>query len=142
MAQQTVKLLTYIGKAQDFPISSTRFVAIMQTKGLYKTRLATGQQPNEPAPMATRAHNEKKKNKLLKDAYGKEVADIKEKGNNVWCHLVLTPESATLILMRHDCMGNYGIGDGAKAWKLSQDIFQRGETPTVVTLVVQLARGF
>ena len=33
-----------------------------------------------------------------------------------------------------------GIGDGAKAWKLLQEIFQRVETTTVVTLVAQLAR--
>ena len=35
--QQTVKLLTYTGKPQDLPIYSTRFVAMMQTKGLYKS---------------------------------------------------------------------------------------------------------
>ena len=33
-----------------------------------------------------------------------------------------------------------GIGDGAKAWKLLQERFQSVETPTVVTLVAQLAR--
>ena len=42
--------------------------------------------------------------------------------------------------MRHDCVGDDGIGDGAKAWKLLQERFQSVETPTVVTLVAQLAR--
>ena len=37
-------------------------------------------------------------------------------------------------------MGDDGIGDGAKAWKLLQERFQSVETPTVVTLVAQLAR--
>ena len=141
MDQQTVKLLTYTGKAQDFTIWSTRFVAMMQTKGLYKSPLGTEEQPNEPAPLANGATNDEKKNhKVLKDAYEKEVADIKEKRNNVWCHLALTLDATTLMLMRHDCVGDDGIGDGAKAWKLLQKRFQSVETPTVVTLVAQLAR--
>ena len=141
MDQQTVKLLTYTGKAQDFPIWSTRFVAMMQTKGLYKSLLGTEEQPNEPAPLANGATNDEKKNhKVLKDAYEKEVADIKEKRNNVWCHLALTLDATTLMLMRHDCVGDDGIGDGAKAWNFLQERFQSVETLTVVTLVAQLAR--
>ena len=141
MDQQTVKLLTYTGKAQDFPIWSTRFVAMMQTKRLYKSLLGTEEQPNEPASLANGASNDEKKNhKVLKDAYDKEVADIKEKRNNVWCHLALTLDATTLMLMRHDCVGDDGIGDGAKAWKLLQEIFQSVETLTVVTLVPQVAR--
>ena len=64
---------------------------------------------------------------MLKDAYEKEVADIKEKRNNVWRHLALTVDLATLLLMRHDCMGDDGLGDGAKAWKLLQEISECGD---------------
>ena len=139
MDQQTVKLLTNTGKARDFPIWSTRFVAMMETKGLYKSLLGTEEQPNEPATLANGATNDEMKNhKVLKDAYEKEVADIKEKRNNVWCHLALTLDATTFMLMRHDCVGDDGIGDGAKAWKLLQERFQSLET--VVTLVAQLAR--
>ena len=114
---------------------------MMQTKGLYKSLLGTEEQPNEPAPIANGASNDEKKNyKVLKDAYEKEVADIKEKRNNVRCHLALTPDATTLMLMRHDCVGDDGIGDGANAWKLLQERFQSVETPTMVTLVAQLAR--
>ena len=141
MDQQTVKLLTNTGKAQNFPIWSTRFVAMMQTKGLYKSLLGTEEQPNEPAPLANGASNDEKNNhKVLKDAYEKEVEDIKEKRNNVWCHVSLTLDATALMLMRHDCVGYDGIGDGAKAWKLFQERFQSVETPTVMTLVAQLAR--
>ena len=141
MDQQTVKLLTYTGKAQDFPIWSTRFVEMMQTKELYKSLLGTEEQPNEPAPLAKGASNDEKKNhKVLKDAYEKEVADIKEKRINVWCHLALILDATTLMPMRHDCVGDYSIGDGAKAWKLYRERFQSVETPTVVTLVAQLPR--
>ena len=141
MDQQTLKLLTYTGKAQDFPIWSTRFVAMMQTKRLYKSLLGTEEPPNEPALLANGASNDEKKNhKVLKELCEKEVADIKENRNNVWCHLALTLDATTLMLIRHDCVGDDGIGDGAKAWKLLQDRLQSVETPTVVTLVAQLAR--
>ena len=85
---------------------------MMQTKGLYKSLLRTEEQPNEPALLANGATNDEKKNhKALKYAYEKEVADIKEKRNNVWCHLALTLDATTLMLMRHDCVGDDGIGD-------------------------------
>ena len=101
----------------------------------------TEEQPNEPAPLANGASNDENKNhKELKDAYEKEVADINEKRNNVWCHLALTLDATTLRLMRHDCVGDDGSRDGAKNWKLLQQRFQSVETPTVVTLVAQLAR--
>ena len=113
----------------------------MQTKGLYKSLPGTEEQPNEPAPLANGASNgEQKNNKVLKDAYEKEVADIKEKRNNVWCHLALTLDATTFMLIRHDCVGEDGIGDRAKAWKLLQESFQSVEAPTVMTLVAQLAR--
>ena len=78
-------------------------MAMMQTKGLYKSLLGTEKQPNEPAPQANVGSNEEKNHKVLKDAYEKEVADIKEKRNNVWCHLALNLDATTLMLMRHDC---------------------------------------
>ena len=123
MDKQTVKLLTY-GKTYDFPIWSTRFVALMQTKGLYKSLLGSKEQPNEPAPLGNGASNDVKNHKMLKDAYEKEVADIREKRNIVWCHLALTLDATTLILIRHDWVGDDGIGGRAKAWKLLQERFQ------------------
>ena len=84
MKQQTVELLNCTGKAQVFPIRSTGFVVKIQTKGLYKSLLGTGEQHNELAPLDIRAGNDEKKNhKALKDAYEREVADIEEKRNNV-----------------------------------------------------------
>ena len=45
-------------------------MAMMQTKGLYKSLLGTQEQPNEPALLANGASNDEKKNhKALKDAY-------------------------------------------------------------------------
>ena len=89
MEQQRVQLMTYTGKAQDFPINSKRFVTLMQIKGLYKTLLETEEQPNQLAPLANGVSNQK--NKMLKDAYKKEIADIKKKSKtsygDIW-HLL------------------------------------------------------
>ena len=62
------------------------------------------------------------------------------RNGTMWCRLALTLDATTLMLMRHDCVGDDGIGDGAKNWKLLQERFQIVETPTVVTLVAQVAR--
>ena len=58
----------------------------------------------------------------------------------MWFHLALTVDATNLMLMRHDCVGDDGIGDRAKAWKLLRERFQSVENPTVVTFVTQLAR--
>ena len=61
MDQQAMKLLTYTGNEEDFPIWSTRFVAMMQTKGLYKSLPGTEEQPNKPTPPANVASKDAKK---------------------------------------------------------------------------------
>ena len=68
-----------------------------------------------------------------------EVADIKKKRNNLWCHLALTLGATLLMLMRHDCVGDDGMGDRANALKFLQERFQSEQTPTVVTLVAEHA---
>ena len=143
MDQQTVKLQIYTGKTRDMPIRSARFVAMMQTKGVYKSILGTREQPNEPAPQANGASNyEMKNHKMLKDAHEKEFEDtemFKERGKIVWCHLALTLEATTPKLMRNVCVVDDGIGEGTTATKFLRLRFQRMEMPTVVTFVVQLA---
>ena len=64
---------------------------------------------------------------MLKGVYKKKVAEIKAKRNNVWCHLALTLDATTVVLMRHDCVEDDGIRDGAKAWKILQERFELGE---------------
>ena len=108
-------------------------MAMMQTKGLYKSLLPTEEQPNKPAPLANGvSYDEKKNHRVLKDAFEKEVADIIEKRSNVWCSLALTLDATTFMLMRHD------------VWEMTavemQEKFQIVEPPTVVTLVTQLAQ--
>ena len=79
MDQQTMKLLTYTGKAHDFPIWSTGFVATMQTKRPYKSLLGTEEQPNETVSLNNRASKDEKIHKVLKDANEKEVTGFKKK---------------------------------------------------------------
>ena len=74
---------------------------MMQTKGLYKSLLGTGEQPNEPPSLANGASNDEKKNhKVLNDSNEKEVAGIKEQRNKVRCNLALSLDATILVLMR------------------------------------------
>ena len=112
----------------------------MQMEEIYNSVLGTEEQTNEPASLANGAGHEQKKNRnAQKDAFEKEFADIKAKLNNLWCHPALTLSATTLMLMRHDCVGDNCIGDDAKARKLLQERFQSVNTPSMVALVAQLA---
>ena len=74
-----MKLLTYTEKAHELPVWSTRSLAMIQSKELYKLLLETEEQPNEPAYIANGESNDKKKiHKLLKYSYEKEVSNIKD----------------------------------------------------------------
>ena len=82
-----------------------------------KSLLGIGVEPNGPASLTNGASSDEKRNhKMLSEANDKEVADIKDKRINVWCHLALTLDATVLMLIRHDCVGDDGMGDGAKAW--------------------------
>ena len=45
----------------------------------------------------------------------------------VWCHLALTLDAKTFMLIRLACVADDGIGDGVKAWKLLQEISESGD---------------
>ena len=112
---------------------------LSQIKVIYKWLLGTEEQPNEPAPLANGSSSDENKNhKVLKDAYEKEVADIREKPNNVWCHLPLTLDAASFMGLWWDI--TVWETTAAKACKLLPDRLQSVETTTVVSLVAQLAR--
>ena len=121
MDQQTVKPLTYTGEAHVFPIWSTRFVAMMQTKGLCKSLLGTDEQPNEPAALANRAINDKKKNhKVLMDAYEMEiVAVMQTKG--LYKSLLGTDEQPN----EPAPLANGAINDKKKKHKVLKDAYEK-----------------
>lgn len=108
-----MKYLSFSGKSEDFPAWSTRFLAYMQTKGLYKTAIG--------------------KDDVSKTGY-------EEHNNSVWCHLALCLDETSLLYIRHDCVKTDGSGDGAKAWKMLKERFSSVEKPTVISIMGQLAR--
>ena len=69
----------------------------------------------------------------------KKLLTSRTKRSCVWCTVPLNLDALTLMLMRHDIVGDDGIGDGARAWKLFLERFQRAEGPTIVILVAQIA---
>ena len=78
------------------------------------------------APLANGASNGTKNHRVRKDAYEKEVADIKEKRSNVVSSGTDSRCNNTHVDETWFWWDD-GIGDGAKAWKLLQVRFQCGD---------------
>ena len=141
MDGNTVKWLCFTGTAEDYPAWSTKFTAFMQTKGLYKSLLGKEVIPQEIPLLAEDASEQQRAERETKvQQRNKEIEDIKERNNSVWCHLALALDKTSLMYIRHDCLSKDGTGDGAKGWRLLQQRYSNVEKPTVVSLVRQLSR--
>ena len=133
--------LHFSGISEDFPTWSTRFIAFMQTKGLYKTLIGHEDIIRRPDNLPENPSNEQR---ATRDAQRREytikVEQTENRNNTVWCCLALTLDSTTLMTIRHDCMNADGMGDDESAWKCVLDRFRSNEGPTVVGIVSQLPR--
>ena len=70
----------------------------MQTKGLYKAFLGKEIIPEEIAPLAKDASNEQKTAWDVKvQERNKQIGDIKERNNTVWCHIALALDNNSLL---------------------------------------------
>ena len=113
----------------------------MQTKGLYKALLGKEIIPEEITPLAEDASQEQKAECEAKvQQRNKQIEDIQERNNTIWCHIALALDNNSLLYKRHDCLSADGVGDGAKAWSLLQQRYSNVEKPTVVSLVRQISR--
>ncbi|CAB3992896.1 Hypothetical predicted protein [Paramuricea clavata] len=141
MDSQTIKWLVFNGKAENYPAWSTKFTAYMQTKGLYKALLGKEVAPEEITPLAGDASDEQKAEWEAKvQQRNKQIEEIEERNNTVWCHIALALDNNSLLYIRHDCLSSDGVGDGAKAWRLLQQRYSNVEKPNVVSLVRQISR--
>ena len=136
------KLAQFSGKAEDFPAWSTKFVALMQTKGLFSAVMGQDDTPDKLEPLVDGTTAEQRSEHETKAAERKKIMKgIKNRNNEVWCNLVLVLDNTTLMCLRNDCFNQRtGFGDGALAWKMLLDRFNSSERPTVVSLVGQLAK--
>ena len=108
----------------------------MQTKDLYKALLVEEIVPEKIAPLPEDASNEQKAEQEAKvQQRNKQIEEINERNNTVWCHIVLALDNNSLLYIRHDCLSSDGVGDGAKAWRPLQQGYSKVEKPTVVSLV-------
>ena len=90
MDSNTVKWLCFTGTAEDYPAWSTKFTAFMQTKGLYKSLLGKEIIPDEIADLPEDSSEEQRAQREAKiQERNKEIEDIKELNNSVWCHIAL-----------------------------------------------------
>ena len=96
-----VKWLCFTGTAEDYPAWSTKFMAFMQTKGLYKSLLGKEAIPDEIAPVAEDASDEVIAQRQAQvQQRNKEIEDINERNNSVWCHIALALDKTSLMYIR------------------------------------------
>ena len=84
MDNQIMKWLCFSGLVEDYPAWSTKFTALMQTKGLYKALLGNEVIPDPSAPIdetATAAQRTEWEAKVKER--NEQVQDINERGNTV-----------------------------------------------------------
>ena len=136
------KLAQFSGKAEDFPAWSTKFVALMQTKGLFSAVMGQDDTPDELEQLVDGATAEQRSEHETKVAEREKIMKgIKNRNNEVPCNLVLVLDNTTLMCLRSDCFNqSTGFGDGALAWKMLLERFNSSERPTVVSRVGQLAK--
>ena len=96
--------------------------------------------PNLPRRLPDGASDEQRAaHGAATEAYMKAVIDIQKRNNTLWCYLAMVLDSTSLMLIRHDCVDNKGLGDARKAWVLLQQMFRSDETVTEVSVMRQLA---
>ena len=111
-SSSNLKWLMFSGKGEEYPIWATRFVAYLQTKGLYKIVIGKETEPAEIQPLEEIATEEARMEHEKKvEKFGKELEEFKERNNQVWCLIALTLDSSSLMFIRHDCIDKDGIGD-------------------------------
>ena len=119
-----MKLAAFSGKPEDFPAWSTNFVALMHTKGLFRTAMGNDDLPEaEPTlPESPNADQQAAYDTKMQER-AVLIQQRKDKRNTVWSHLALVLNDTTLMYIKNDCVGKDGYGDGTKAWKLLQEKF-------------------
>ena len=136
------KLAQFSGKAEDFPAWCTKFVELMQTKGLFSAVMVQDDTPDELEQLVYRATSEQRSEHETKVAEREKIMkDIKNRNNEVWCNLILALDNTSLMCLRSDCFNQRtGFGDGALAWKMLLERFNSSERQTVVSFVGQQAK--
>ncbi len=70
----------------------------IETKGLYKAILGKEIVPEEIAPLAEDASNEQKAEWEAKvQVKNKQIEEINERNNTVWCHIALALDNNSLL---------------------------------------------
>ena len=124
-SNNSLKWMTFSGLAEDYPTWSTRFSAFAQTKGLYDTLTDKVQIPPRPTPLPDEPSPEQRaEHDRLTAARDTAIRDNEKNKNQIWCYLAMTLDANSLMLVRHDCVNDCGLGNGQKAWSLLQQKFR------------------
>ena len=136
---ENYKSLVFSGNCEDFSTWSTRMLAYMQTKSLFKAVMGTDVTVQEPGPVPS-ATTERATWEAAKKTYDDAMAAAKENRNQVWCILALPLDESSLLYIKHDCVGSDGYGDGGKAWQMLNQRYRSIEKPSIVSIMGQLGK--
>ena len=140
ITRKNLNWLCFSGLSDAYPIWRMRFQAFCQTKGLFETMTADDVLPNSPRRLPDGASDEQSAaDDAATEAYMNSVADIEKRNNTLWCYFAMVLNSTSLIIIRHYCEDNKGLGNGHKIWTLLQQRFRSDETMPVVSVMPQLA---
>ena len=131
-----LKWLCFSGLPDEYPIWNTSFQAFIPTKSLFEALTGDYVPPNAPGRWPDGETDEQRAAPdAATEAYKKTVADKQKRNDALWCHFAMVMVSTSLMLIRHDCVDNKGLGDGRKSWVFLQQRFRSVETVRLVSVI-------
>lgn len=112
--QSNDKIVSFQWQAQDYPAWTTKIIAYLQTKALFKALFEKEILPKIQHRLAQRYKRPNGKQKFEKEI--NKIEKIQARNNTVLCHTALSSIATVFIY----CLPSDGFGDGAKAWHLQQ----------------------
>ena len=109
------KLAAFSGNPEDFPAWLTKFVALMHTRGLFRTVMGNDDLPEAETilPESPNADQQAAYDTKMQERAAL-IQQRKDNRNSMRSHLALVLNNATLTYIKNDCGETGGYGDGTK----------------------------
>ena len=116
------------------------FKPFLKPKASSKLSLEIEPAPTRPTRLGNDSTDEPRAAHEAAEEYRRALQNIEKRKNTFWRYLAMVLDTTSLMLIKHDCVNNKGLGDGHNAWGLLQERSRSNETVTVVSVMRQLAR--
>ena len=119
---------SFSGLSEEYSNWSLKFQAFAKTRRVCDTLTGNDLLANGLGQLSNDRINEKRAASDAAEAAYRRALDYIERKKHLWRYLAMLLDSASLILIRYDCLNNRGLSDGCKAWVLLQQKFRRHDT--------------